>query len=477
MIQTRSRNFKVLFIVSDLVMVFLAYFGAFFLRFSSGLFEPQRLPNLEPYLLALPFIAFLWPWVFHTQGLYKPRGGRSGFDELFSVFKGTLLSGILLFGIDAYVRHYREKNLIVQERFQFSRIFVLLFLVLTVFLVSTGRNVIRSRIEAAHRKGKFISKILIAGAGSLGTLIAEKILAHSELGLKVVGFLDDDPEKRGAGVEGIPVLGTLAELPKVLSEERVDALYIALPPTAHGSTMALIETAGRECVKVRLVPDILQFIVLHAGLEEFDGIPIIAVDEVPLQGFHFLLKRFVDIVFSVVVLAVLSPVMLLTALAIYLTTRGPVFYIQERMGLDGNRFKILKFRTMKPDAEAETGPVWAVDNDPRCTRLGTVLRRTSLDELPQFVNVLKGDMSIVGPRPERPNFVLEFKEKVPQYMLRHKVKSGITGWAQVNGWRGNTSIQKRIEHDLYYVENWSISFDLKIMWLTLWKGLMHRNAY
>jgi exopolysaccharide biosynthesis polyprenyl glycosylphosphotransferase len=185
----------------------------------------------------------------------------------------------------------------------------------------------------------------------------------------------------------------------------------------------------------------------------------------------------VDIVFSAIILVATSPVMLLTALAVYLTAKGPIFYIQERMGLDGSRFKIFKFRTMKPDAEAGTGPVWAVDNDPRCTRLGTVLRRTSLDELPQFFNVLKGDMSIVGPRPERPNFVLEFKEKFPQYMLRHKVKSGITGWAQVNGWRGNTSIQKRIEHDLYYVENWSISFDLKIMWLTLWKGLMHRNAY
>ncbi len=224
------------------------------------------------------------------------------------------------------------------------------------------------------------------------------------------------------------------------------------------------------------MPDILQYATLKATLEDVDGTPVINLSQVPLQGWSSLVKRGMDVAMAAAALAVLAPFLPFAALAIWLEDRGPIFYRQERMGLDGRPFMILKFRSMRVDAEASSGPVWAIRNDPRRTRVGGLLRRWSVDELPQLWNVLVGDMSIVGPRPERPTFVREFKHKIPQYMLRHRVKSGITGWAQVHGWRGNTSIKKRIQYDLYYIENWSLSLDFKILWMTLRQGLRH-NAY
>jgi exopolysaccharide biosynthesis polyprenyl glycosylphosphotransferase len=227
---------------------------------------------------------------------------------------------------------------------------------------------------------------------------------------------------------------------------------------------------------VRFVPDLLQFIALRARLEDLDGVPVISINDVPLQGFNTALKRLIDFSIAAVSLVLLAIPLAILALLVKWTSPGPVFYRQERMGLDGKPFIIYKFRSMAHDAERDTGPVWARENDPRRTEFGRVLRRFSLDELPQLWNVLRGDMSIVGPRPERPLFVEEFRNRYPQYMLRHKVKAGITGWAQVNGWRGNTSIEKRIEYDLYYIENWSLRLDLKIIWLTLVRGF-HTHAY
>jgi Undecaprenyl-phosphate glucose phosphotransferase len=218
-------------------------------------------------------------------------------------------------------------------------------------------------------------------------------------------------------------------------------------------------------------------IALRARLEELDGIPIINIHDVPLKGFNTVLKRAIDAGLSAAALLVVAPLMLLLTIIIKASSKGPAFFRQERMGLDGKRFYVWKFRSMYHEAERESGPVWAREDDPRCTPVGRILRRFSLDELPQFWNVLKGDMSLVGPRPERPFFVEQFKQRIPQYMLRHKVKAGLTGWAQVNGWRGNTSIEKRIEYDLYYIENWSVSLDFKILWLTVLKGFFHRHAY
>jgi Undecaprenyl-phosphate glucose phosphotransferase len=235
--------------------------------------------------------------------------------------------------------------------------------------------------------------------------------------------------------------------------------------------------ADQECIDVKVAPDLLHVITLGARLEDLDGVPIININDVPLQGLNNVLKRLMDGIISVVTLALLSVPFAVIAALIKATSPGPVFYRQERMGLDGKPFAVYKFRSMTVDAERDSGPVWARRDDPRRTRIGRLLRRFSLDELPQLWNVLRGEMSLVGPRPERPFFVEQFKERLPQYMLRHKVKSGMTGWAQVNGWRGNTSIEKRIEYDLYYIENWSVSLDLKIMWLTVIRGFFHKHAY
>jgi Undecaprenyl-phosphate glucose phosphotransferase len=286
----------------------------------------------------------------------------------------------------------------------------------------------------------------------------------------IVGFVDDRAVGDHIGYRGLPLLGTLADVGEIIQRERVDQVYVALPLEEHVKMLTVIDQTSREVVDVRVVPDLLQFIAIRARLEDLDGIPMIAINDVPLQGFNSVLKRVLDIVISAAALAVLALPILVIAALVKITSRGPVFYHQERMGLDGRAFTVYKFRSMYAGAEDVSGPVWAREDDPRATPLGRYLRRFDLDELPQFWNVFRGDMSIVGPRPERPYFVEQFKQRIPQYMLRHKVKAGITGWAQVNGWRGNTSLEKRIEYDLYYIENWSVALDLKIMWLTVLRG-------
>jgi Undecaprenyl-phosphate glucose phosphotransferase len=256
----------------------------------------------------------------------------------------------------------------------------------------------------------------------------------------------------------------------------VDTVFLALPVEAHRTMLRILQDVGNEMIDIRLVPDVFQFVTFKAGIEDFDGLPVINLTQVPLEGWNSLVKRSMDVVLSSIGLASLAVLCPFIALAIWLEDRGPIFYAQERMGLDGRHFRMLKFRSMRMDAEEE-GARWAEENDPRRTLVGALLRKTSLDELPQLINVFLGDMSLVGPRPERPEFVHEFKEKFPQYMLRHRVRAGITGWAQVHGWRGNTSLSKRIEYDLYYIENWSVSLDIKILWLTLRWGFTHKNAY
>jgi Undecaprenyl-phosphate glucose phosphotransferase len=386
----------------------------------------------------------------------------------------VLLATLLMSGVTYWYRPPLAPGSL--EYFTYSRAFLGLFAVLDLALVVATRVGLRTLLRRIRLRGHNLQRILVVGAGILGREITQKILAHRELGFVVEGFLDDDPGKQGRSFAGVPVLGGLREIEEILASRRVDQVFIALPPGAHNKIMRLLEVVGRECVDVRLVPDILQYVTLKASLEDVDGTPVINLSQVPLQGWNSLVKRTMDISLAGLGLLASAPVLPLVAAAIWLEDRGPIFYRQERMGLDGRRFQILKLRTMRTDAESSSGPVWAIKDDPRRTRLGTLLRRWSLDELPQLWNVLKGDMSLVGPRPERPSFVHEFKHKVPQYMVRHRVRAGITGWAQVHGWRGNTSIRKRIEYDLYYIENWSLKLDFKILWMTLRHGLRH-NAY
>jgi Undecaprenyl-phosphate glucose phosphotransferase len=475
LIQERHRKTAGIYLAADLAATLAAFLGAWLLRFEIEVIPvTKNVPDFGPYLRLVPFVLFLWPVVFYFHGLYQSRRGKSRVDEVLTIVLAVLLATVLLSVVIAWYRPPAAPG--SSEYFTYSRAFLGLFALGDLLFVATTRMVLRSALRRIHSSGNNLQRILVIGAGLLGREITAKILAHREMGFEVAGFLDDDPGKAGTAPLGVPVLGPTARAEEVLADHRIDQVFITLPLDAHKKVMQLLELMARECVEVKLVPDILQYATLNAALEDLDGTPVINLSQVPLQGWNSMVKRAMDLAVALVALMIILPIFPLIALAIWLEDRGPIFYRQERMGLDGNPFMILKFRSMRVNAEASSGPVWAIKDDPRRTRVGRFLRQTSLDELPQFLNVIAGEMSIIGPRPERPTFVREFKHKIPRYMLRHRVKSGITGWAQVHGWRGNTSIKKRIQYDLYYIQNWSIGLDLKILWMTVRHAMRH-NAH
>jgi Undecaprenyl-phosphate glucose phosphotransferase len=481
-LRRHNRLLVTLYVVSDAAIAASAFIIAYTLRFHTEFASlvpiTKGIPPVRQYINLLPFVASAVPLGFQLQGLYRLRRGRSRVDDFFGVFVGSILA--VVFGIVATLytqTYFATGQARVTGAFQVSQAVWAVFLVINVALTYASREVVREVLERRWRAGIGLRRILIAGSGELGRLVADKILEHRELGYQIIGFVDDRAGGDHLGYRGLPLLGTIDEAAEICTGEAIDHLYVALPPEQHVRMLQLIESTSREFVDVKVVPDLLQVIALRARLEDLDGVPVININDVPLQGFNSIVKRTIDIAISAAALLVLSIPFGLLAALVRLTSRGPVFYYQERMGLDGKRIMIVKFRSMTDDAEAQTGPVWARENDPRVTPLGRLLRKSNLDELPQLWNVLRGDMSIVGPRPERPHFVEQFKHRIPQYMLRHKVKAGLTGWAQVHGWRGNTSIEKRIEYDLYYIENWSVRLDLKIMWLTLLRGFFHKHAY
>ena len=475
MIRQRHRATAAVYLAADLAATALAFLAAWALRFEFPIIPVTKdVPDFIRYLELLPLILVVWPVVFYFHGLYQVRRSRSRVDEALSILVAVLLATLLISGFHAWYRPLQTPGSL--EYFTYSRAFLGLFAVLDLVLVVATRAAVGSALRRRRLRVGSLQRILVVGAGSLGQEIAQKILAHRDLGFEIVGFLDDDPAKAGRVLSGVPVLAPVDDLEQVMAQRRVDQVFVALPLEAHQKMLRVLQLLGRECVDVRLVPDVLQYAALKATLEDIDGTPVINLSQVPLQGWSSLAKRSMDVAFASLGMLALLPFLPLAALLIWIEDHGPIFYRQERMGLDGKSFMILKFRSMRVNAESSTGPVWAVKDDARRTRIGEFLRHWSLDELPQLWNVVKGDMSLVGPRPERPTFVHEFKHKVPQYMVRHRVKSGITGWAQVHGWRGNTSIRKRIEYDLYYIENWSLKLDLKILWMTVRHSLRH-NAY
>ena len=477
MVKRYSRWLIALYVASDAVLAAVAFVLAYLLRFETGIIPVTKgLPPFRQYVNILPFVAALVPLAYYLQGLYRVHRSRSRVDDFFVVLVGSVLAVVMGIVSTLYVQTYVvSEELKARGAFEVSQPVWALFLVLNVALTFASREVVRQALERRFRAGIGLKRILIAGAGELGKLVADRILEHRELGFRVVGFIDDRAGGDHLGHRGLPLLGTLAEAGEIIRRERIDQLYVALPLDEHVKMLDVVEAASRELLDIKVVPDLLQVIALRARLEDLDGVPIVNLTDVPLQGLNSALKRLIDLTLSGAALLVLALPCAIIAALIRMTSPGPIFYRQERMGLDGKAFTVTKFRSMSIGAEEDTGPVWASEDDPRCTPFGRFLRRYDLDELPQFWNVFKGEMSLVGPRPERPFFVEQFKHRFPQYMLRHKVKAGITGWAQVNGWRGNTSIEKRIEFDLYYIENWSVRLDFKIIWLTVLRGLL-RNA-
>ena len=380
----------------------------------------------------------------------------------FNVLKAVSLHLLLFVAVAYFFREYKYSRVVL---FYFV-FFNLLFLNLDrIFLMKVVRHYGKQTRES----------LLVVGAGDMGHQVVSYLRGRPDLGLRVVGFLTNGRGGKETLIEGVPVLGDYDALQEVIQSRQIKHVIFALPIDEQVYLKPLIEQIREELVDIHIVPDFLRFYILNASIEELDGIPIINVSSSPLYGWGRLGKRVMDIIVSIVMLIFLTPLMLILTVAVKLGSKGPVFYRQERMGFDGKRFEILKFRSMYVDAEERTGAIWAREDDPRTTRIGAFMRRWNLDELPQFYNVLKGEMSLVGPRPERPVFIDKFKKDIPRYMLRHKVKTGITGWAQVNGYRGRTSLKKRIDYDLYYIENWSLWFDIKILFLTLVKGF--KNAY
>ncbi len=477
MIRFQTRRIVAAFVLTDVVATGLSWALAYALRFHSGLIEaPKGVPDFNRYLLLFPLMAVVWPSVLYFHGLYRVKRGRSRIDEFFAIVVSVLISSGLTLAFTLYLRVYHFYQPELAPQWEFSQAVFVLFIALDVLALNAGRWVLRGWLEQMWAAGVNVKNVLIAGAGELGRTLADTIVAHRELGYRVVGFVDDAPG--GKGHAGLSVLGTLAETTEVAARLRVDQLYIALPLEDHGKLLSLIKSLGNECVDLKVVPDLVQYATIRASLEDLDGIPIISLNEVPLRGWSSMVKRSMDVVVggSLLLLSAM-PLALIALLIKWRGGCGSIFLRQERMTLDGKTFQIYKFRSMIEGAEEQTGPVFATEDDPRRTPIGAFLRRHNLDELPQFINVVLGDMSLVGPRPERPPFVRQFKERIPQYMLRHRVKSGITGWAQVNGWRGNTSIEKRIEYDLYYIENWSLLLDIKILILTLFRGFGQKHAY
>jgi exopolysaccharide biosynthesis polyprenyl glycosylphosphotransferase len=464
MLKAHSRLFEQFALASDLLLVGACWLAAYFLRFyvvGPALVTPD-IPPLGDYLLQLVPILLVWGVAFHALGLYRPRRLGSRLGEWVDVAKASTLGVLVLTAIMTFV---------FRRDYEYSRVVIVYFWVLSIVMLSLWRATFREGLRLARRRGLNRRRAVVVGGGGPVAEIVAALRRRPDVGIEVLGFVGDPTDEAST-----PWLGKFEDLRAVLDRQAVDVVFVALPHAEYGRLGGILMAIGDDPVTIHLVPDVYGLATLRGGIEEFEGVPLIHLRESPLYGWNRVLKRTMDLVMGGLGLALAAPLMTVIALAIRATSPGPVLLRQERMGLDGQRFAMLKFRTMRPDAETGSGPVWATENDPRRTPLGAFLRRFSLDELPQLINVLRGEMSLVGPRPERPMFVEDFRRRFPGYMLRHKVKAGVTGWAQINGWRGNTSLEKRLEYDLYYIERWSLGFDLRILVQTFWRAFS-KNAY
>ena len=419
------------------------------------------------YWVAMLAVALLSLAVFPATGLYRPQRGASLVEDMRALASGWLL----LLAIGVFLAFVTKTGDL------YSRVWVALWFV-AGFLAQTAMRIgLRLSLRLLRRRGYNLRHICIVGAGELGREVALRLRRAPWSGLYLRGFFDDAPGLAGTSVEGIPVLGKIDALYPYLEQSGVDQVWIALPLSAEESIRRLVIELRRHAVQVRYVPDIFGFQLLRHSFSEVAGMPVIGLTDTPLEGFQRVFKTLEDYLLGGVAALLTAPLLLAIAVGIKLTSTGPVLYRQERVTWNGRRFTMLKFRSMPVGSERTSGPVWSQQADPRATRLGALLRRYSLDELPQLFNVLHGDMSLVGPRPERPEFVAQFRQEIPGYMQKHMVKAGITGWAQVNDLRGSSNLGKRIQYDLYYIDNWSLWFDLRILALTVWHVFRSRNAY
>lgn len=463
-----KRNANVLLALSQIALDVIMNSLAFVLAYHARLLtEHVNIAPLSAYngMLAIQLLVMLV--VFSFFRLYRRPRARSRLDEIYSVF-GAVLVGILI--------TVALTSLIYKEELNYPRLMVLYDWLFAFILISIGR-LLHGRLERALRaRGVGVDRVLIVGTTEVGRMIHQKIAHSPGLGYRVAGYISEK-ENGPATVLGAPVLGKIEDIPAVIERESVDEVIIALPEAPRSDILEIISLCeqGRG-TSIKVFPDVFQIMASEVSIGALDGLPLLTLRDPAMRGWKLAVKRAMDIVISAAGLIFLSPLMMLTALLIKLDSPGPVFYFQERMGLDAKPFPMIKFRSMRQDAESN-GPGWTTANDPRRTRLGAIIRRLSIDEFPQLINVLLGDMSLVGPRPERPMYVEQFRRSIPRYMDRHREKAGITGWAQVNGLRGDTSIAERTKYDLWYIENWSLLLDIKILIRTIFKIFSDRQAY
>jgi len=426
-------------------------------------------PSADPnhYWLALIFAFALVLVVFPFFRLYQPYRGTSIWVEIQALFKAWL-AGLAIVAVAL---------VLTKTGPLLSRVWMTSWAVATLALLAGYRIVLRALLRAFRRRGFNLRHIVVVGAGVLGRQVARRLQESAWTGLHVTAFFDDAPALAGQTVEGVPVQGTIDDVAAHVVGEDIDQVWVALPLRAEIRSKQLLEQLRNTTAQVCFVPDIYGFQLLNHSMTEVAGLPVINLTESPMAGANQMAKAVEDYVLAALIVTVISPLLAVLALGVKLSSPGPVLYRQRRVTWNGAEFMILKFRSMPVGAEDGTGPVWARPGEDRATAIGRFMRRWSLDELPQFFNVLKGEMSIVGPRPERPEFTERFRDQIPGYMQKHLVKAGITGWAQVNDLRGHTDLAKRIEYDLFYIENWSIWFDLRIVLLTAWQVLRSRNAY
>ena len=456
---------QLLMVLLQVVLDVVLAAAAFVLAYRINLSRDPSVGGFGPYLpQMIVFVGTVIAAIFASR-LYTRRRGQPRLEELWTLVKAITLGTLIAVALISFA---------FNNAFDYRRPMMVLAWVLCILLLTLGRFLHIQIQRAFLRRGIGSSDVLLVGTGEVGRMVLQKMLHSPQLGYHPVGLVAvEDGTQR---VLGIPVLGKLADLPHLIEEHKVQEVIICLPEASHDELVQITAQCERERVGIRIYPDVFQIMASEVSISDLAGMPLLTMRDVALRGWYLALKRGVDIVGSLAALIVLSPLMILTAVLIKLELPGPVFYVQERMGLDAKPFQMLKFRSMRADAERQ-GPGWTTANDPRRTRIGALLRKLSVDELPQFINVLLGDMSLVGPRPERPVYVEQFRQSIPRYMDRHREKAGLTGWAQVNGLRGDTSITDRTKYDLWYIENWSLSLDFKIMLRTALRIFGDRSAY
>lgn len=464
MIRKSERFLSQVYALTDFIVIACSFIFSWWLKFETS-FKPTNPP--------FPFKEYL-PWYFvyaliaiafgYISSFYTSKRKKSFSNEFFHIVQIHIVSGLTLMSI-----------LYLYRGFHISRQFMLIFVCFSIVFFTVYRFFVRKILKKFRSKGYNERYILILGAGNLGVDFCNNLKAYPELGFKVVGFLDDYKIQSELG---LPILGTLSSLDDILQEMIVDEIIIALPLNAHNKYPEIISVCEKYGVRTLIIPDYFDLLPSRPYFDNFAGIPLINIRGIPLDDLgNQVIKRSFDIAFSIFAIIITSPLLALIAIGIKLTSSGPIIFKQERVGLNRRTFMMYKFRSMKVLPAGVTDTKWTTKNDPRKTKFGSFLRKTSLDELPQFINVLRGDMSVVGPRPERPFFVNQFKEQIPKYMVKHHIRPGLTGWAQASGLRGDTSIQQRINLDIYYIENWSFFFDVKIIFKTIYNGFINKNAY